>query len=47
MSFMIKTYNLQSHNVKVDYKGEANPVDTNDTKEGRDNNRRVEFKIFR
>lgn len=47
MNHLIKTHGVDSQKVKTDYKGEKFPVDTNATKEGRDNNRRVEFKIFR
>ena len=47
MTHLIKTHGVDKKKVKTDYKGEKYPVDTNDTKEGRDNNRRVEFKIYR
>lgn len=47
MDHMTKTYGIEKKKVKTDYKGEKFPVDTNATKEGRENNRRVEFKIFR
>ncbi|HEX4872802.1 MAG TPA: thrombospondin type 3 repeat-containing protein [Nevskiaceae bacterium] len=48
-SISVKTY-LTSRGVKdealrpVGY-GEANPIDSNDTEDGRENNRRVEFKV--
>ena len=47
MNHMIKTFGIEKKKVKTAYKGEKIPVDTNDTKEGRENNRRVEFKIYR
>lgn len=47
MNYMIKTFSLKKNKVRTDFKGEKFPVDTNETKEGRENNRRVEFKIFR
>lgn len=46
-NYMLKTYGLDKSKVTIAYKGEKFPVDTNDTAEGRANNRRVEFKIFR
>ena len=46
MNYLIKTLGVDSKKVKTDYKGEKFPVDTNSTKEGRDNNRRVEFAVW-
>ena len=44
-SFLIKE-GVAADRITVKGYGEANPVDTNDTPEGRANNRRVEFKVL-
>ena len=46
-AYMIKKYKWDPKKIKTQYMGERFPVDTNDTDEGRANNRRVEFKVFR
>lgn len=38
---------ISKKRLKVKFFGETNPVDTNDTEEGREKNRRVEFKILK
>lgn len=47
MNHMIKNFSLDPNKLKIEPKGEHSPLDTNKTKEGRQNNRRVEFKVFR
>lgn len=44
--YIVKNFNYQEKQIYVDGKGEANPVATNATKEGRAKNRRIEFKII-
>jgi outer membrane protein OmpA-like peptidoglycan-associated protein len=47
MNYMIEKYKWDAKKIKTMHMGEKFPVDTNETDEGRANNRRVEFKIFR
>lgn len=47
MNHMITKFGLDKNKLKTLSKGKKFPIDTNKTKEGRENNRRVEFKIFR
>ena len=47
MKYMEVTFGLEESKLRAHFKGEKFPIDTNETKEGRENNRRVEFKIFR
>lgn len=42
-SFLIKNFGIESSRLLTDGEGESNPVDTNNTAEGKANNRRVEF----
>jgi outer membrane protein OmpA-like peptidoglycan-associated protein len=44
---MVKTYGFDPNKFMTKGMGESVPVDTNETDEGRANNRRVEFKIYR
>lgn len=44
---MVKTYGFDPDKFATKGMGEGYPVDTNETDEGRANNRRVEFKIYR
>ena len=44
---MIEKYKWDAGKIKTMNMGEKYPVDTNETDEGRANNRRVEFKVFR
>lgn len=44
---MVKTYGFDPNKFMTKGMGEGYPVDTNETDEGRANNRRVEFKIYR
>jgi outer membrane protein OmpA-like peptidoglycan-associated protein len=46
-NYMIKKYKWDAKKLKTQFMGEKFPVDTNATPEGRANNRRVEFKVFR
>lgn len=39
--------NIEKERISVTFFGEAKPADSNETKEGRKNNRRVEFKIIK
>jgi OOP family OmpA-OmpF porin len=43
--YLEKNYNLNSDRVVANWYGAANPVDSNDTAEGRAQNRRVELSI--
>jgi outer membrane protein OmpA-like peptidoglycan-associated protein len=45
--YMVKTYGFDPNKFMTKGMGERFPVDTNETDEGRANNRRVEFKIYR
>lgn len=42
-AFLVKEYNITTENLSAEGKGESQPVDKNDTIEGKANNRRVEF----
>jgi outer membrane protein OmpA-like peptidoglycan-associated protein len=46
-NYLIKTYGFDGSKFITKGMGEGFPVDTNETDAGRDNNRRVEFKIYR
>lgn len=37
---------LRRDRIEIDFKGESNPIDTNDTPEGKQRNRRVEFSFI-
>jgi outer membrane protein OmpA-like peptidoglycan-associated protein len=41
--FLIKNFGIDGSRLLTEGQGEANPVDTNNTAEGKANNRRVEF----
>ena len=41
--YLIQTYGIAGDRLESIGQGEANPIDTNDTPEGRANNRRVEL----
>ena len=45
--YMLEKYQWDAKKIFTRYMGEKYPVDTNDTVEGRANNRRVEFKVYR
>lgn len=47
MDYMVDKYKWEPSKIKTMNMGEKYPVDTNETDEGRANNRRVEFKVFR
>lgn len=47
MNYLIEKGNVEKANVTVVFFGEDKPLDTNETKEGRKKNRRVEFKILK
>lgn len=46
-SYMLQKYKWEPKKIKTQHMGEHYPIDTNETDEGRANNRRVEFKVFR
>lgn len=41
-----ETHGLESSRVEIDFKGEKEPVDRNDTDEGKQRNRRVDFRFI-
>jgi OmpA-OmpF porin, OOP family len=43
----LKQKGVDATRLKVAYYGETQPIDTNDTYEGRSKNRRVEFKVVK
>ena len=45
--WLIEKYGVEGSKFTPVGKGETVPVDTNETDDGRQNNRRVEFKIYR
>ena len=47
MNYLIEKGEVQKANITVVFFGEEKPLDTNETKEGRKKNRRVEFKILK
>jgi OmpA-OmpF porin, OOP family len=47
MNYLIEKGEVEKGNIAVVFFGEGKPLDTNDTKEGRKKNRRVEFKILK
>jgi OmpA-OmpF porin, OOP family len=47
MTYLVEKGEVEKGNITVVFFGEGKPLDTNETKEGRKKNRRVEFKILK
>jgi outer membrane protein OmpA-like peptidoglycan-associated protein len=47
MNYLIEKENVEKGNITIVFFGEGKPLETNETKEGRKKNRRVEFKILK